>query len=41
MKKKPLGGLDFWNFGYKRFGINKRLHMTNFESFQTFFMLDF
>ena len=34
----PYGDLDFLNFVYKRFGINKRVHMSNFTSFQTFFI---
>ena len=36
-KKIPYGDLDFLNFVYKRFGINGRVHMSNFTSFQTFF----
>ena len=36
-KKIPYGDLDFWNFVYKRFEINKRVHVSNFTSFQTFF----
>ena len=37
-KKIPYGDLDFLNFVYKRFGINWRVHMSNFTSFQTFFI---
>ena len=37
-KKIPYRDLDFLNFVYKRFGINKRVHMSNFTSFQTFFI---
>ena len=36
-KKIPYGDLDFWNFVYKHFGINGRVHVSNFTSFQTFF----
>ena len=36
-KKNPYGDLDFWNFVYKHFGINMRVPVSNFTSFQTFF----
>ena len=36
-KKIPYGDLDFWNFVYKRFGINRRVRLSNFASFHTFF----
>ena len=37
-KKIPYGDLDFWNFVYKRFEISARVHVSNFTSFQTFFL---
>ena len=33
----PYGDLDFLNFVYKRFGINRRVRSSNFASFHTFF----
>ena len=36
-KKIPYRDLDFWNFVYKRFGINGHVAVSNFASFQTFF----
>ena len=36
-KKIPYGDLDFWNFVYKRFGINGRVRLSNSASFDTFF----
>ena len=36
-KKIPYGDLDFRNFVYKRFAINRRVPVSNFTSFQTFF----
>ena len=33
----PYGDLDFLNFVYKRFRINKRTRLSNFASFHTFF----
>ena len=37
-KKIPYGDLDFWNFVYKRFGINWRVRLSNFASFHTFYL---
>ena len=37
-KKFLMGIWIFLNFVYKRFGINRRVHMSNFTSFQTFFI---
>ena len=37
----PYRDLDFWNFVYKRFGINRRVRGSNFASFQTFFLKGF
>ena len=40
-KKIPYGDLDFWNFVYKHFGLNSRVHVSNFASSQTFFIKGF
>ena len=37
----PYRDLDFLNFVYKRFGINRRVRSSNFASFHTFFLKGF
>ena len=32
-KKIPYGDLYFWNFVYKRFGINRRVRLSNYACF--------
>ena len=40
-KIKIIWGLDFLNLGYKSIGINKWVPLSNFASFQNYFLTGF